>query len=131
MRVAVVVPNLNQGDYLGQALDSLFSQIGIDLRVAVVDGGSADDSTAVIGRYEKQLVYWRSRADRGQAAAINEGIEHLEDTEYVSWVNADDLILPGALATMASFVYRPATSREYAHNRFVGEQLSTGIIFKK
>ena len=110
MRVAVVVPNLNQGDYLGQALISLFPQVGIDLRVAVVDGGSADDSTAVIGRYEKKLAYWRSRVDRGQAAAINEGIEHLEDTEYVSWVNADDLILPGALARMASYADTGAKS---------------------
>lgn len=102
MRVAVVVPNLNQGSYLARTLESLFTQRGIDLRVAVVDGGSEDDSAAVIGRYESKLTYWRSQADHGQAAAINEGIEHLDDTEYVSWVNADDLILPGALARMAS-----------------------------
>ena len=58
MRVAVVVPNLNQGNYLAHALDSLFAQNGIDLRAAVLDGGSEDDSVSLIRRYERKLAYW-------------------------------------------------------------------------
>ncbi len=103
MRVAIAVPNLDQGRFLGEALDSLFAQTGIDLEVAVLDGGSRDGSLEVIRRSESRLAFWRSAPDRGQAAAINEGIARFR-AEYVGWLNADDVLLPGALHRMASYL---------------------------
>jgi GT2 family glycosyltransferase len=103
-RVAIAVPSLDQGRFLGEALDSVFAQTGVDVRVAVLDAGSRDDSPAVIRRYESRLAYWRSRPDAGQAAAINEGIAQLAETRHVTWLNADDVLLPGALARMAAYL---------------------------
>jgi GT2 family glycosyltransferase len=82
----------------------VFAQTGIDLKVAVLDGGSRDDSLAVIRRYEARLSYWRTAPDRGQAAAIDEGIARLHGTEHVGWLNADDILLPGALWRMATYL---------------------------
>jgi GT2 family glycosyltransferase len=104
MKVGLAVPNLDQGRFLPQALDSAFGQSGIDLAVAVLDGGSRDDSIAVIRRYESRLDYWRSHPDAGQAAAINEGIARLGTVDHVGWLNADDVLLPGALLTMARYL---------------------------
>jgi GT2 family glycosyltransferase len=104
LRVAIAVPSLDQGRFLGQALDSLFAQSEVDLRVAVLDGGSRDESLAVIGRYECRLAYWRASPDRGQAAAINEGIAQFRDADYVGWLNADDVLLPSALLRMAAYL---------------------------
>ncbi len=103
-RVAIAVPSLDQGRFLGQALDSVFAQTGVDVGVAVLDAGSRDDSRAVIRRYESRLTYWRSSPDAGQAAAINEGIAQLAGTRHVTWLNADDVLLPGALARMAAYL---------------------------
>jgi GT2 family glycosyltransferase len=100
--VAIAVPSLDQGRFLGEALDSVFAQTGVDVGVAVLDAGSRDDSPAVIRQYESRLAYWRSRPDAGQAAAINEGIARLAGTRHVTWLNADDVLLPGALARMAA-----------------------------
>lgn len=75
--VAVVVPNLNQGSYLEEALVSIISQDGIDIYLAVLDAGSSDNSRSIINKYEKYIHYWRSHQDDGQAAAINEGVFNL------------------------------------------------------
>jgi GT2 family glycosyltransferase len=102
--VALAVPSLEQGRFLAQALDSILLQTGPDVRVAVLDAGSRDDSVEIIRRYESRLAYWRSHPDAGQAAAINEGIARLRSGDHVGWVNADDFLLPGALQKMAGYL---------------------------
>lgn len=104
MSVAIAVPSLEQGRFLAEALDSLFAQTGATLEVAVVDGGSRDGSLSVIHRYESRLAYWRSAPDRGQAAAINEGLGRLRGADYVGWLNADDVLLPRALERMGAYL---------------------------
>jgi GT2 family glycosyltransferase len=103
--VGIVVPSLNQGRFLAAALGSVLDQPG-DVVVAVMDAGSSDDSLAVIERYRDRLAHWRSAPDRGQAAAINEGVGRLDRARYVGYLNADDLLLPGAVARMADHLDR-------------------------
>lgn len=93
--VTVAVPSYNQGRYLDTALASIFAQ-GLPVEVFVADGGSTDDSVAVIRRWEPRLLGWRSHADAGQAAAVNEGIAKGR-APYVCWLNSDDWLLPGGL----------------------------------
>ncbi len=104
-RVAIAVPNLNQGQFLDAALDSL-RRSGVAVAIAVVDAGSSDESRAIIERRERdgELTYARSHADAGQTTAINEGVAEacrlVPDVRYVGWLNADDVLLPGAFATL-------------------------------
>ncbi len=111
--VTIAVPSFNQGRYLGAALESALDQ-GVAAEVFVADGGSGDDSVAVIERFAPRLAGWRSHADRGQAAAINECVAR-GSAPYVCWLNSDDLLLPGALATLiAALEAAPAAPMAYA-----------------
>lgn len=94
--VTVVVPSLNQGRYLDDALASIFRQQTVAVEVFVLDGGSTDDTIAVIERWRDRLRGFRSGPDQGQAAAINEGIA-LGRAPYVCWLNSDDWWLDGGL----------------------------------
>lgn len=102
--VTIAVPSYNQGRFLGEALASIFEQ-DVPVEVFVLDGGSTDDSVDVIRQWEGQLAGWRSRADDGQAAAINEGIA-LGTAPYVCWLNSDDCFLPGGLRKLLEALER-------------------------
>lgn len=93
--VTIAVPSFNQGRFLDDALTSIFAQ-GLPVEVFVLDGGSSDNSLEVIGKWAHRLAGWRSHADDGQAAAINEGIARGR-APYVCWLNSDDWYLPGGL----------------------------------
>lgn len=94
-RVTVAVPCFNQGRYLQQALESIYAQ-EVPVEVFVCDGGSTDESLDVIRRWEPRLAGWRSRADAGQSAAVNEGIAR-GSAPFACWLNSDDWLLPQGL----------------------------------
>jgi glycosyltransferase involved in cell wall biosynthesis len=96
--VTIAVPSYNQGRYLGEALESAFSG-GVSAEVYVADNGSTDTTPAVIQQWESRLAGWRSHADRGQAAAINECIARGK-APFVAWLNSDDQYLPGGLKVL-------------------------------
>src|SRR5262245_3095196 len=103
-RVTIAVPSLNQGAFLREALQSLFAQ-NLPVEGFVVDGGSTDNSLDVIRKYEPRLAGWRSHADAGQSAAINEAVARGR-APYVCWLNSDDWLLPGALPALIAALER-------------------------
>ena len=96
--VTIVVPSFNQGQFLDDALSSIFSQ-NVPVEVFVLDGGSSDNSVEIICKWKHKIAGWRSHADKGQAASINEGILQ-GNAPYVCWLNSDDWFLPGGLANL-------------------------------
>ena len=64
-----------------------------------MDGGSDDETLAVLDRWKERLAGWRSHADGGQSEAINEGIARGR-APYVCWLNSDDWLLPQGLSRL-------------------------------
>ena len=123
--VTVAVPSFNQGRFLDAALASIFSQ-GIPVEVFVADGGSTDDSLDVVKRWEPKLLGWRSHADAGQAAAVNEAIAKGR-APYVCWINSDDWLLPDGLKRLVDALAKhpdaPMTyGRVWNHDEESGKQ---------
>ena len=100
-RVSVVTPSWNQGQFLEETIRSILLQGYPDLEYIVMDGGSTDDSAAILRRYEPWLSHWESEADRGQGHAINKGLAR-STGEIWNWINSDDVLCPGALEQIAA-----------------------------
>jgi glycosyltransferase involved in cell wall biosynthesis len=97
---AVVIPNLNQSQFLGTALESLRYQ-AVPFELAIMDGGSTDNFSEVVEKYSDIITYLRSERDEGQAAAIREGKDIISG-DIVAWLNADDYYFPCALEKVAA-----------------------------
>lgn len=93
--VSIVTPSLNQGRFIEAALQSVRAQDYPRIEHLVLDGGSSDHTLAILGGHGDRI-RWVSRPDRGQTNALNHGFR-MASGDIVSWLNADDVLLPGAV----------------------------------
>lgn len=108
--LSVVIANFNYARYLPEAIESLVSQDGFEeCELIVIDGGSTDGSVDIIKKYLRKIAYWVSEPDKGQSEAFNKGFARSRG-KYLTWLNADDILLPGALRkVLNAFKRHPKT----------------------
>ncbi|MBC7628748.1 glycosyltransferase family 2 protein, partial [Ferruginibacter sp.] len=58
----------------------------------IIDGGSTDESVAIIKKYETKITYWVSEKDNGIYDAINKGIR-VATGNYIVFLNSGDYFL--------------------------------------
>ncbi len=99
--VSVIVPCFNQGRYLGEALDSILAQSYPRWECIVVNDGSTDETHRVAERYCRKdpRIRYVTQSNAGLSAARNVGLE-IATGDLFQFLDADDLILPEAMATM-------------------------------
>jgi len=73
VRLAVIVPVLNEADGIGRMLAALQTMRARGVRLVVVDGGSADDTADQARPFADELVF----AERGRARQLNAGAQHV------------------------------------------------------
>ncbi|BCX48329.1 hypothetical protein HAHE_22370 [Haloferula helveola] len=97
MHFTIITPSLNYGGFLGDCLESVAAQTGVDLEHLVMDGGSTDGSAELVAEYPQAM--WHQEPDTGMSQAINRGFERAKG-DWVMWLNADDRLKPGVLEEM-------------------------------
>ena len=102
--ISMVTCSFQQVRYLDHAMRSVLEQDYPRLEYIVIDGGSTDGSDAVIERYDHALAYWISERDSGQTDGLVKGFAQATG-EIHGWLCSDDLLLPGALDTVADFFH--------------------------
>ncbi len=119
--ISIAVPSLNYGQYLQATLDSVLDQRYPALELIVADGGSEDETLAMLEREGDRLAHVHGGPDSGQAEAINKGLNG-SSGEILAWINADDLLLPGTLAHVARYFDRnPDVDLVYGNRVLIDE----------
>lgn len=81
---------------------SIHSQGYPRLEHIVIDGGSTDGSLEVLLGYADRLAWWCSEKDSGHGEALAKGLQRAKG-EILTWICSDDLLLPGALFSVADY----------------------------
>lgn len=94
--ISVIIPAYNAQDFIGEAIESVQSQNITDLQIIVVDDGSTDGTAEKVshGYPNVTLVH---KQNGGAATARNAGIASAQG-DYIAFLDADDLWLPGKLS---------------------------------
>jgi len=99
-----VMPVKGPRPYMEEALASLSAQgMGDDLEVIVQDGTLECANNTKIP--QGLNVRWYHEEDDGQSDAMNKGFAKAQG-EWLFWLNADDVLLPGALKKAADRINR-------------------------
>lgn len=100
-RVQVIIPNWNGRHLLPRCLDALSRQTFDDFTITVVDNGSTDGSVTWLREHAPSVRVIANTANRGFAAAVNQGIRTGEG-EYVATLNNDAEPEPGWLEALVA-----------------------------
>jgi glycosyltransferase involved in cell wall biosynthesis len=122
---SIVTPSFNQRAFIGEALLSVKNQAYGNLEHMVIDGGSQDDTTAILHHYANQKrcthLRWVSEPDRGQSDALNKGFSRATG-DIVGWLNSDDRYRPGCFEYVARvFAQHPEVDVVYGDYTWIDE----------
>lgn len=96
-KLSIVTPNLNGGKYIEQTIKSVINQKNIDIEYIIIDGGSTDDSHAIIKKYLKHIKHFRIKKDKNMYEAVKYGFS-LASGNILTWINSDDFYYKNCLS---------------------------------
>jgi glycosyltransferase involved in cell wall biosynthesis len=96
-KVSIIIPCFNLGEFLEEAVDSVFAQSCQDFEIVIVNDGSTDAATnRLLARFRRPRTTVLHSENRGLAAARNLAIEHARG-RYLCALDADDKLHPSFL----------------------------------
>jgi glycosyltransferase involved in cell wall biosynthesis len=124
---SIVTPSLNQGRFIRDCIESVRSQTGVTFEHIVIDAGSTDETLAILKEYPH--LNWISEPDNGMSDGINKGFRKANG-DWMMWLNADDYLLPNALARVENHAKEnPTADIIYGECVFVDE--SKNVLRRK
>lgn len=91
-KISIITINLNNGNGLGQTIQSVVNQDYPNIEYIVIDGKSTDNSLDEIKQKEAKITYWISEKDNGIYQAMNKGIA-VASGDFLLFLNSGDYLL--------------------------------------
>lgn len=121
MKFSIVTPSYNQGSYIQDCLNSVFSQLvsfergenSFEVEHIVVDGLSTDETLEELRSWDDKVrdlnvkgytFSYLSEKDHGMSDAINKGVLRASGNWWM-WLNSDDYLLEGTLSKLTAFLH--------------------------
>ena len=128
--VSVIIPVFNAERYLAACLDSIISQSYRNLEIIIINDGSTDFSLEIAEKYadndDRITVY--SYDNSGLSEARNKGLS-VATGDYISFVDADDLLLPNAFEVMLGLLQ--TYDADLVEGKTIREQILENIKSKQ
>jgi glycosyltransferase involved in cell wall biosynthesis len=127
--ISVIIPAFNASEFIGETLDSVFSQTFTGFEVIVINDGSPDtqELERVLQRFPAKLHYIKQE-NQGAAAARNAGLRAAAG-EFVAFLDADDTWLPAFMEKQLELLKRSNAGFVFADALLFGDSPLAGRTF--
>ncbi|MFM9826348.1 glycosyltransferase family 2 protein [Flavobacterium sp.] len=113
---SVIIPLYNKENYVENTIKSIVSQTFTDYEVLIINDCSTDASVAKVTPFVSEKIRLiHHDNNKGLSATRNTGIKNAK-SEYVAFLDADDLWKPTFLETIKSLIANFEDARIYATN---------------
>ena len=103
-KITVLMPVYNAELFLEQAIESILKQTYRDFEFLILDDGSTDRSSRIIGSYkDPRIRIKKNEKNIGYTRTLNRGLRSARG-EYIARLDADDASLEGRLEAQAAFL---------------------------
>ena len=104
MKVSVCIPTYNSSAYIGECIQSVLAQTGVEYEVVIFDNASNDGSWEIIKSFnDSRIRAFRSEQNRGMAVNFNRALGE-SSGEYIKLLCSDDLLEASALESQSKFL---------------------------
>jgi abequosyltransferase len=102
IRLSICIPTYNFGEFISETLESILPQVVEGVEVVILDGGSTDDTTAVVRAFQARfpVLRYHRRDERGGIDRDMARTVDLARGEYCWLFSSDDVMKPGAIPRM-------------------------------
>lgn len=102
MKITFVIPAYNVEETIGRTIDSILWQTDDRYQIIIVNDGSTDRTEEICLKYLEEnrvKILYVYQENKGLGGARNHGME-LTETEYVSFLDSDDWLMPEYVANI-------------------------------
>lgn len=107
IKVSVIMPIYNAGEYLSRAIGDVLSQTLSDIELICIDDGSTDDSFDILEdlHQKDERITLISEKNFGPSVARNKGLSHASG-KYIMFLDADDMFEPTLIESLYGIAER-------------------------
>jgi glycosyltransferase involved in cell wall biosynthesis len=113
MKISIITPTYNSASTVEETLKSVLGQTYPNIEHIIIDGGSTDETLAIIDRYRSNIACVISEPDHGLYDAMNKGVARATG-DVIGILNSDDLFFSSdVVASIAQIFVDPSVSACY------------------
>lgn len=102
----VVIVSYNNAAYIGDTIACIRNQVETDWRCTIVDNGSTDDTSKVAQQHiaNDARFQFLQKTNEGPSAGRNLGFRRSPPSDYVTFLDGDDLLAPTFLQRLGGYL---------------------------
>lgn len=134
-KIGIIVSVYNTENYLKKCIESIISQSWKNLKLVLIDDGSEDRSGEICDEYKNNdtRIVVIHQENKGVLEAARKALAHLNDCEYITFVDSDDWIDKDTYKKMSKYLEKKYDVISFDIIRYYSENRSikTSELYRK
>lgn len=131
--ISIITPNWNGASYIAETIQAIKQQSYSHWEMIIIDDASTDNSIEVIQaeiNNDPRITLLQNDQNKGQCYSRNRGLDACQGT-YITFIDADDLILPDKFRDQLAFMDENNYPLTYAgYRRMTADGQTIGHLIK-